>query len=275
VSSAQFNKAAGTALVLAQSRLVAVAKDRHARVMGRDPRPLSFTRIVDGRVGALETTVRAAGVITYIYFRPQIGFERDIKETIARLDEVARFALQTLRELSPVVSGDYRDGHKLFVNGYPVADVSRWKPGDEISITNFVDYSRIIEVGDGKNRVPNLVYDQATDIVTEKHGRDAKIEFTWRGITDGMQIAQDPSQRRGFGTRIAGRTRAHNKSPARYPTIVISPHPESGTARAARYAGNALAIAQGAAALHSVLQLGAPRTVSVPLLSAPNIIDHE
>jgi len=274
VSQAQFNAASSRALVVAQSRLVAVAKSMHSDVMRRDPRPVGFTRIVDGRVGALETAVKAAGIITYIYLRPQIGFG-DIKETIARLDEVARFAMQTLRDLSPVVSGEYRDGHKLFINGYPVSDVSRWRPGAEISITNFVTYSRILEVGDGKARAPNLVYDQAHDIITEKHGNGAKIDFTWRGITDAMQIAQDPRQRRGLGTQIAGRTRAHNKSPARYPTIVIAPHPESGMARAGRYANNALALAQGAAAVHSALSLGSPASQGSPLmLSAPDVIEN-
>src|ERR1044071_8434283 len=93
--SGQFQRATGRALVLAQRRLVAVAKSRHLAIMGRDPRPSTFLRIVDGRLGALEETVKATGIIRYIYQRSQIGLEKDEKETAARLDEVVKFALQT------------------------------------------------------------------------------------------------------------------------------------------------------------------------------------
>jgi hypothetical protein len=71
---------------------------------------------------------------------------------------VVQFALATLRDLSPVGKGSdphpglYRDSHKLFKNGYPIGNLLTWKIGDEVSISNFVDYSRILEVGDGQFR---------------------------------------------------------------------------------------------------------------------------
>lgn len=231
-TAAQFDRAKSRALVAVQSRLVAVAKNRHAAVMAREPRPAGFVRIVDGRIGALEEVVRVYGTIRYIYDRLQVGFERDPKATIARLDEIARFALETLRASSPVGAGDdphaglYRDSHKLFLNGYPVDDLSGWREGDEISIANYVAYSRILEVGDGKARLPNFVYQNAADVVAEKYENFARIMFDWRGIVDGNQIAQDPRERRGFGVRVAASRHQHNKGEVRYPTIVISPlHP--------------------------------------------------
>lgn len=227
--SSQFDRAKGRALVAVQRRLVAGAKSRHLAIMNRDPRPSAFLRVVDGRIGALEEAVKAAGIITYVYQRSQIGFERGEKETVARLDEVVRFALATLQSLSPVGSGSdphpglYRDSHKLFRNGYPVSNLLAWKAGDEVSITNYVDYSRILEVGDQKFRLPLKIYERAADIVEERFGKDAKIEFTWRGIVASYQIPQESSRRRGFSVVIAGRGRQHNVSAARYPTLVISP----------------------------------------------------
>jgi hypothetical protein len=227
--SNQFDRAKGRALATVKGRLVAIAKSRHATVMGRDPRPSRFLRIVDGRVGAVEEMVKATGIITYVYERTQIGFERDEKETAARLGEVVKFALATLRDLSPVGTGRdphpglYRDSHQLFRNGYPVSGLLLWKPGDEVSITNYVDYSRILEVGDKKFRLPLKVYERAADIVEEKYGQDAKIEFTWRGIVATYQIPQEASRRRGFGVNVAARSRRHNVAQFRFPTLVISP----------------------------------------------------
>ena len=63
---------------------------------------MRFTRNVDGREGASEESVRPDGVITYIY---------------PRLDAVVQFAMEVLFDLSPVLSGEYRNSHTLFVDG--------------------------------------------------------------------------------------------------------------------------------------------------------------
>lgn len=255
--SNQFDRAKGRALVAVQRRLVAIAKSRHLAVMGRNPRPSRFLRIVDGRVGAVEELVKATGVITYVYQRSQIGFERDEKETAARLDEVVKFALETLRDLSPVGSGRdphpglYRDSHQLFRNGYPVGSLLLWKPGDEVSITNYVDYSRILEVGDGNFRLPLKVYERAADIVEEKYGQDAKIEFTWRGIVATYQIPQESYKRKGLGVNFAARSRRHNIAQFRFPTLVISP--KSNVVEIAGRIGRALQIGSDAIMVASAI----------------------
>ena len=82
---------------------------------------------------------------------------------------IAEFARQTLMAGSPVGSGDdphiglYRDSHLMFLNGQWVADASGWKPGDEIEISNPVPYSRLIEIGILRMRVPGTdhVYQRA------------------------------------------------------------------------------------------------------------------
>jgi hypothetical protein len=83
------------------------------------------------------------------------------------MDEVAQFALKTLRELSPVGSGEdphpglYRDSHILFLNGHDVPDAKAWKPGDQLEISNPEPYARKIEVGAMKVNVDGHVYERA------------------------------------------------------------------------------------------------------------------
>jgi hypothetical protein len=91
-----------------QELIAKVAKREHGKIMATEPRPGGFTRWVDGRRDAPEESVRADGLIYYLY---------------ARLDMVAQFALETLFDLSPVRSGRYRDSHTLFLNGTAVANL--------------------------------------------------------------------------------------------------------------------------------------------------------
>lgn len=206
--------------------LVETAKRKHAEIMNRDPRPASFTRYVDGREGAAEETVRTGGVIVYRY---------------PRLELVAQFAMETLFDLSPVLSGAYRTSHMLFLNGAPVSNLKGWKPGDEISITNPLPYARKIEVGAMRMRVPgtDLVYQQARRKVMSRWGNVASVEFTYRAIIGGDQVNQSAAASSGqpwwlggaaarpasgaTETRIAkvfGAT-AHNRASLRFPCLII------------------------------------------------------
>lgn len=176
-----------------QRALVRTAKRLHGQVMRTDPRPVRFTRFVDGRQGAPEESVRAGGVITYLY---------------PRLDAVVQYAMEVLFDLSPVLSGAYRNSHTLFVGGAAVENLKGWLPDAEIVITNTVPYARKIELGVMKMRVAGSakVYAQAAKKVRARFGNVAKIGFTYRGIIGG-----------GVSS-----TRAGNKSDLRYPALVIT-----------------------------------------------------
>lgn len=273
-AAGQFQAASGRALVLAQQRLVALAKSKNAEIMARDPRPSGFVRFVDGRRGAAEEAVKAAGVIVYVYERLQVGFDQYLDLTRVRLDDIARFALETLRSISPIGQGgdphpgQYRAAHALFLNGYPVKNLSHWNPGDEISISNFVEYSRILEIGDGKFRVPMNIYERAFDIIDEKYGRDAELEFTWRGIVNDLQIPQGSHERRGFGVRVTASTRQHNKAVKRFPTIVLKPFAEKSltgaynVGQAIDFASNVLTVADAVRAIASAGQPSQPQITS-------------
>jgi hypothetical protein len=112
--------------------------------------------------------------------------------------------------------------------------------GDEVSISNFVDYSRILEVGRWAVPLPLKVYERAVHIVEEKYGRDANIEFTWRGIVATYQIPQEASRRRGFGVNYRrALAQAQHLEPA---LPDAGDQPEVGRARAIRAHRTALQI---------------------------------
>lgn len=202
-----------------QGDIAAAAVRAHAEVMATDPRPINFVRHVDGVEGAPEQSVRPDGIIVYDY---------------NRLDLIAKDALDLLRKNSPVKSGDYVRGHVLYLNGQAVETLKNWKPGDEISITNYVEYARVIEVGKRGSKtvkfsMPPHVYEKVAQLLRRTYGAYADIQFTYRGLVAGAQI--NPLQtgaaplRQGTGGRFVARggARAHNKSEARYPTITINP----------------------------------------------------
>jgi hypothetical protein len=199
--SAQFSIARQRTKEETQRVLAETAKRLNAEVLATDPRPTSYKRFVDGREGAPEEAVKATGVILYIY---------------QRLDMVAQFALETLKERSPVLTGAYRDAHTMFIRGQAVTDLKSWQSGDEIVIANPLPYARKIELGKMKMRVPGTdhVYQQAEQIVNRKFGNLARVKFTYQGIVGFQKMA-------GVSARAIG-GKAGNKSAHRYPALVIS-----------------------------------------------------
>jgi hypothetical protein len=222
----QFDAAVADVLALTRQQIIDEAKRLNAEVLNSDPRPMGFVRHVDGVI-AQEEALRLGGVIVYDY---------------NRLDIIAKRAIEILRSISPVGKGRdphpglYRDSHRLFVDGHAVETLTDWHEGQEISITNTVDYSRVIEVGgrggkkfriDGGGRV----YQRAQQIL--KRDPDirnaAEIQFTYRAVFGSGQVDQltqgKTAPKRGTKGRFVhqGGQRAHNKAEVRWPTITINP----------------------------------------------------
>lgn len=198
---------------LTKELIVSTAKREHARIMSAEPRPSSFVRIVDGSVGAPEERVKPAGVIVYQY---------------QRIAEIVQFAMETLYDLSPVLSGDYRNSHQIMLNGRPVNNLSDWKQGDEVSITNTLPYSRKIEIGKMKMRVSGTskVYQQARQKIMARFGNIVSVEFTYRAVIAGHGVDQAKTatrKRKATGDFEKTLKRgAHNQSDRRFPVIVIT-----------------------------------------------------
>ena len=107
------------------------------------------------------------------------------------MQDIVAFALETLRSLSPVGKDDdphpglYRDSHLVFLNGHVVQDVSAFRKGDQINISNPVPYARKLEIGNGKMQAPLHVYEDGTLIVNSRYGNRAAIKFTFMPVRFG------------------------------------------------------------------------------------------
>lgn len=177
--SVQIDAAIAATTAAVQAAIALAARQADAEIMRTDPRPSLVVRHVDGREGAPEETVKPGGVIVYDY---------------SRLDYVVAFALKTLFDLSPFKSGLYRDSHTLMHKGEIVSGnkLIDWKPGDDVSIVNFTDYARVIEVGGMKMRVPGTdhVYMHAQQVIAYEHGDKATVSFTYRNIEGGRIVGR-------------------------------------------------------------------------------------
>ncbi|MBX4944636.1 hypothetical protein [Rhizobium binae] len=207
--------------------IVSTAKSEHAKVMADPPVPQSFVRIVDGAVGAIEERVRPNGVIIYQY---------------RRLDEIVQFAMEALYDLSPVLSGEYRNSHMLLINGVEARNLADLNSADEISIMNPLPYSRKIEVGKMQMRVAGTskVYQSARRKIMARFGNLVSVDFTYRAFLGGVQVNQqsagstgqswwlghDGMERAASGVnesaiaRDFGKT-AHNARNVRFPALII------------------------------------------------------
>lgn len=185
-----------------QRRLAETAKAANAKIMATPPRPLSMVRHVDGVAGAPEEAVKPGGVIVYDY---------------GRLDLVASFALDTLRQLSPIESGNYARSHTLLLNGQQVDDVRGWKEGDEIAITNHEPYTRKIEIGKGRYSAHAHVYEKAERIVSRRFGNIARVWFVYRPVPFGNVATWAGTTK----LRRAGSPKLRAVWLTRQPTLVI------------------------------------------------------
>ena len=199
---------------------IAYAKAENDRIMNASPRPSGETITVDGIVGASIDSVKIGGEIDFKYWRG---------------DDIAQFALQTLRDLSPVGSdrdphpGLYRDSHILYLNGNPVADGSDWKPGDDFYIMNLVPYARKIEVGFYVMHVPGTdhVYQQAQQLVNNelrsRGGNFGSVTFEMRSGGDaGATLAGVFSKGVGPSARTGIRKDTAAGASLTYPALVLS-----------------------------------------------------
>ncbi|MCA6105349.1 hypothetical protein [Bradyrhizobium australafricanum] len=156
---------------LTQAQIVAEAKRAHAQVMNTPPQPTIFKRHVDG-VEAPEEAVKPGGIIVYDYLR---------------LDTIKDLALETLKELSPVKSGKYRDAHRVIMD-----------TPTEVRITNTIEYARVIELAArGKTTLRiqkgGHVYDKAARILKRipEVADSVTVDFTF---TDSAGPAADESK---------------------------------------------------------------------------------
>lgn len=116
---------------------------------------------------------------------------RRIVRRLLNMTEIVQFALTTLRERSPVGSGDdphpglYRDSHMVFVDGQFARDMTLVERATQINISNPVPYARKIETGRMKLSVPANVYEESAQVVASRYGNSVSVKFTYMPVRFG------------------------------------------------------------------------------------------
>lgn len=224
-----FIQAAISETLSPEARSKAVAKFARERLTDAQRQNL----LVLGRVPPHETYVdgsRGAPLERVNPDRGNIVFEFEL------IGDVLRAIAAMLYERSPVVSGAYRNGHTVFADGAEIALGDRIPHADEYSFTNYVPYSRRLEIGKTKSgrdflvSVPNRIYERTAKDARQRFGNVATIRFTYRGIVGGAQInplvaGATSIARNARNGRFSqrGGSRAHNVSANRWPTITVQP----------------------------------------------------
>lgn len=209
----QFEIATAAAFAAVGQRFVQLAEAKNQMIV-RANQPSTTVRIIDGAVVAADIAVTAYQVAKFVQNVRQRRSNR-ISYRYAYADEVVQFSLQTLRDRSPVGSGNdphpglYRDSHMVFIDGRRVADAKDWRPGQAIHISNPEPYSRKIESGDMTMKVPGHVYELAEPTISARFGNRFSIKFVFMPVTFGSnQSWANHTALQRTGRRLSPKARA-------------------------------------------------------------------
>lgn len=136
-------------------QLAAFAKQELAKVQRSGEAPERYVRTVNGRIGAPEESVEPPGPIVYSF---------------NVLPDVAEYALAFAKERSPVRSGRFKKSWFVMVNGRETRSLESIPLEAEVILTNSQPYSRKIEVGAMKMRVPPGVVEDTKQAVMRRFG---------------------------------------------------------------------------------------------------------
>jgi hypothetical protein len=140
---------------------------------------------------------------------------------------------QTLRERSPIVSGDFRDGWTLLADGQ-IVEVGGQIPAGTTSFTfvNVEPYARKIEVGKTESgrdfviQVPNRIAERTAKDAAAKFGNIARIRSVWISLDSAYTLKHDQAARSFSGgrMRISKRQRLDRVagSAVTYPAITVT-----------------------------------------------------
>jgi hypothetical protein len=196
-------KARGDRIATAARRQITAADEINRRAFGAVP-PKKVT--VNGRED---------DVLSSVTVPPDQG---TIIAEYRLVEDVLTWIMKTLRERSPVISGDYRDGHRMFADDVE-ADVDNPPIASRYSFFNLVPYARRIEVGKTESgrafviQVPNRIYERTARDAQAKFGNVAKITTGFASTPAAYRL------RRSVGRRKSRAAGAAVMSPAIYVTI--------------------------------------------------------
>jgi hypothetical protein len=165
--------------------LAKTARQALAEVIGSGEAPESYTRSVNGRVGAPEESVIAPGPIVYAF---------------SYLEEATLYGLQFARARSPVDSGEFKKSWFALVDGSLWNGQSNIMPGAEVLITNDQPYARKIEVGAMKRmRLPPHVAEDTRQAILRRYPGAFRVELKFIVLAGGYVL-------KGHSRSVAAKT---------------------------------------------------------------------
>lgn len=195
---------------------IAEADDTNKRVLGRVP-PRTIT--VDGQKGASLDSVKPGG--------SGIIVEWEI------VSDVLVWIGQTLRDRSPKISGDFRDGWTLLADGVEVPKGGKTPPDVSVfTFVNAVPYARKIEVGKTESgrdfviQVPNRIAERTAKDAQSRFGNIAKIRSVWISLNSAYTLKHNQASRSFAGGKmhVSSRQRPDRAagSSITYPAITVT-----------------------------------------------------
>lgn len=161
IISQDLSPAAASAAFAAAARTILDDTDaREMAALGRVPPSVTY---VDGHAGAALETVKPSGIIV-----------REYQLALDALD-VIRAELQNI---SPRITGRYRDSHTLFADGIVVAAGAPIPVAEKYVFASTAPYARRLE------RLYD-VYLQVGRAMSRKFGNQIKINFGWQSVNGG------------------------------------------------------------------------------------------
>lgn len=164
-----------------QQALAEVVQEELDRVV-REDRPSGYEQSIDGVAGKAIAEIEPFG-------RAVFRFSYHV--------EIIAFALEILRALSPVKSGDYKHSHDVFINGEQTSDFRSVPYGATIAIASTLPYARRLEVPTKWRKGPNKgqkrgwslqaqvpqpsdsIYKHAVATLNRRYGNIMKATYAW------------------------------------------------------------------------------------------------
>lgn len=159
INLAQFGPAA------AKQKHIEIARAGLAAFLARQQERPAYRIEVDGHVASSEASVKPFGVIVYRFMR---------------MPQIARFAIVTARELSPVASGRYQHSWFLLADDREVTEMAVPETVQRLILCNEQPYSRKINVRGARLRgVPPGIVERVRQLTLRRYGAivNANIEY--------------------------------------------------------------------------------------------------
>jgi len=151
-----------------QEALVEVVEHELDRVKA-ESNPSSYDQFIDGVKDRAIEQIQPFGEAVFRFYYGR---------------EVIAFALEMLRALSPVLKGDYKRSHEVYVDGALTQDWRNIGVSQRVVITSSLAYSRKVEVGWQEHEHPGYaVYQHVAESLRRRYGNVARVTYQWVDVS--------------------------------------------------------------------------------------------